>query len=96
MKSEWIIFICLIVVIAIAIFSINKPITKPALVVKVNEQWLDVIALDENKKDETDSSYICRVNFSEDGDIGFKKGQEILIYFDGIIQQTHPASIPRS
>lgn len=57
MKSLWIIFICLIVVSVLAIFSAYKPITQSALVVKVNEKWLDV---------------------------------------NSIIEQTYPASIPRS
>ena len=33
------------------------------------------------------------VGFTNEGNIGFKQGQEILIYFDGMVMESYPAQI---
>lgn len=52
---------------------------KTAVIVKVNEDSLDVMGIE-------DSNDLLTVNFAEEGNIGFKQGQEILIYFNGKIE----------
>ncbi len=58
----------------------NMSRTRNAIIVKVNENSLGVI--EPNSVD----YYMFYVNFAKEGDIGFKKGQEILIYYNGDIQ----------
>ena len=52
---------------------------KTAVIVKVNEDSLDVMGIE-------DSNDLLTVSFAEEGNIGFKQGQEILIYFNGKIE----------
>lgn len=33
------------------------------------------------------------VGFTDEGNIGFKQGQEVLIYFDGMVLETYPAQL---
>ena len=68
----------------------NMANTKRALVVKVNEKSLDVMGIENENNIESD---LISVSFGQEGDIGFKQGQEILIYFDGIIAESFPAQI---
>lgn len=58
--------------------NVNKKAIKEAEVVKVNKDSLDVMGLEDN----TD---LFTVSFSKEGNIGFKEGQEILIYFNGVV-----------
>lgn len=64
----------------------NIASTKSAVVVKVNDKCLDVMGFEHN------NDLYC-VSFASEGNIGFKQGQEILIYYDGIIAQSFPAQI---
>ena len=59
----------------------NKVAIKEAVVVKVNEDSIGVMG----KESEND---LYTVNYSSEGNIGFKQGQEVLIYFNGIIDNT--------
>ena len=68
----------------------NMANTKRALVVKVNEKSLDVMGIENENNIESD---LISVSFGQEGDIGFKQGQEILIYFDGIIAESFTAQI---
>ena len=52
-----------------------------AVVVKVNESSLFA---------ELEEEGLCSVSFGKNGNIGFKKGQEIEIYFDGMINASYP------
>ena len=61
-------------------------LTKRAVVIKVGEKYLDVMGF-EGTHDLYDVSY------EEEGNIGFKKGQEILIYYDGMVLESYPAQI---
>lgn len=38
------------------------------------------------------SNSLYNMGFTEEGNIGFKKGQEVLIYYDGAIQESYPAT----
>lgn len=58
------------------------------LVVGVEEQYLKAVRISDNQIGEE----LC-VYFSEDGDIGFKRGQEVLVYFNGDILTSWPAQI---
>lgn len=57
-----------------------------AVIVQVNENNLMVMPI------ETDIS-LALASFAEEGNIGFKQGQEVLIYHDGFIDCTYPAGI---
>ena len=59
-----------------------------AVVVKVNEKNMLVI-----KKDNT--STLISVGFLEEGNIGYKEGQEIEIYFNGDILESYPEQLGR-
>lgn len=61
--------------------------TMKAIVIKVNENSLDVMECGAGKEG------LCSVKFSEEGNIGFKRGQEVLIYFNGIIAASYPGQI---
>lgn len=57
-----------------------------AIVVRVDEKSMLVL--------ENDSGFgLIRVGFLDEGNIGYKQGQEIAIYFDGIIMTSYPAQI---
>lgn len=64
----------------------NMRATLLAVIVRADEKSLDVMEL--NNKN------LYSVSLGEDGNIGFKQGQEILIYFDGIILESFPGQIP--
>lgn len=55
-----------------------------AVVVKVNEKSLFA---------EVEGAGLCSVSFGRNGNIGFKKGQEIEIYFNGLINASYPGGI---
>lgn len=55
-----------------------------AVVVKVNENSLFA---------EVEGAGLCSVSFGRNGNIGFKKGQEIEIYFNGLINASYPGGI---
>lgn len=68
----------------------NMTFTLSGIVVKVNEKSLDVMGIN-NGEDELNNLY--SVSFAKEGNIGFKEGQEILIYFDGMVLETFPGQI---
>ena len=55
-----------------------------AVVVKVNDNSLLA---------EVEGEGLCSVSFGRNGNIGFKKGQEIEIYFSGLINASYPGGI---
>jgi len=63
----------------------NMSTTMKAVVIKVKENSLMVMGFD--------NIGLCSVSFAEEGNIGFKQGQEILIYFDGMIAASYPGQI---
>ena len=69
-----------------AIENRDKIATKEAIVVKVNDDSIDVMGTD-NEND------LLTVKYSEDGNIGFEQGQEVLIYFNGVIEPVQPKTI---
>ena len=64
----------------------NMKSTKRAVVVKADEKYLGVMGF-ENTND------LYSVSYAEEGNIGFKQGQEILIYYDGTALLSFPAQI---
>ena len=68
----------------------NMTFTLSGIVVKINEKSLDVMGIN-NENDEVNSLY--SVSLAKEGNIGFKEGQEILIYFDGMVLETFPGQI---
>lgn len=81
-----IILICVIGLILLFLTSNNMIATKKAIVVRVYERYLYAYGFDNN---------LYSVSYSNDGDIGFKQGQEILIYFDGMMLTTYPEQISK-
>ncbi|MGN1300936.1 MAG: hypothetical protein ACI4U9_00120 [Clostridia bacterium] len=65
----------------------NMKETKSAVVVKVDENSLSVMGV-ENTSDLFTVSYANEINTE------FKQGQEILIYFDGMVLSSFPGQIP--
>ncbi len=64
----------------------NMLANKKAVIIKVNEKYLDVMGFE-------GASDLYNVSYSSEGNIGFKQGQEILIYFNGTIAESFPAQI---
>ena len=64
----------------------NMKETKSAIVVKVNEKCLSVMGI-ENTSD------LFTVSYANENNIEFKQGQEILIYFDGMVLSSFPGQI---
>lgn len=80
--------ILIIVLFIIGLSIISKEdfrATKKAVVVKVFENSLGVVALN--------GEIMYYVSFAEEGNIGFKPNQEVLIYFDGMVAESYPAQI---
>lgn len=63
----------------------NMAATMRAVVIKVYETGLMAMQIDEN------SSEVISLGIHED--IGFKRGQEILIHYNGMIMETYPAQL---
>lgn len=63
----------------------NKSATMKAVVIKVNEKSLLVMG--------SDNIGLCSVSFAKEGNIEFKQGQEILIYYDGMVATSYPSQI---
>ena len=57
-----------------------------AVVVKVNENSLGVMNIDNRNE-------LLTVGYADQGNIGFKQGQEILIYYDGMVLASFPEQI---
>lgn len=63
--------------------------TTKAVVVKVYDTGMYIIG---------ENNYVdfCSVGFDKRGNIGFKKGQEVLIYYSGFIMQTWPGQLGKA
>ncbi len=97
-KSIAIIIVAIIIILFCVIVNLRSVNTKnanvtisdstsiKAVIVKVNRNSL-IVMQSENDKE------LISVSFSNEGNIGFKEGQEILIDFDGFITLSYPASI---
>lgn len=59
--------------------------TKEGIVMKVDKNSLSII--------ESGTNSLYTISFSKEGNIGFKIGQKVLIYFDGMIAESYPAQI---
>ena len=83
-----IILLVFIVLIAMIYGAIKYYTTQTltAVIVKVNENSLGVMGI---KNEEG----IISVGFGNEGNIGFKEGQEILIYYDGYMLTTYPPQV---
>ena len=64
----------------------NEIFTLRAIVVKVHNNGLTVMGI----KGETG---LISLGFTKEGNIGFKQGQEIIIYFDGTVMESYPAQL---
>lgn len=64
----------------------NMAATIEAVILEVHSSTLTVM-------DISDNNGLTSVSMGEQGNIGYKKGQEIIIYFDGIIITTYPGQI---
>lgn len=129
-KSKWIIIISTIVLVVsiitliFIIYNDNKidTVGLRAIVMRVNEDGLDVMVLQEETQAKNESSNsnldinedtlelsdisevpenntkvsLCRLNFTEEGNIGFKKGQEIIFYFHGMWLDSFPGQVTRT
>ncbi len=60
--------------------------TVKAVVIRVNEKTVSAMGIENIEG-------IFSARFGENGNIGFKQGQEILIYFNGSIMETYPAQL---
>ena len=89
-KTKIILSIVLIVIILIAvIYGVIKyynTATLTAVVVKVYENSLGVMGIRNVKG-------IINVGFTDEGNIGFKEGQEVLMYFNGEILESYPPQL---
>lgn len=65
----------------------NMSATMSAIVVKVAETHLEVMIGEEEE------NYLVIVNFSKEGNIGFKEGQEVLIYYNAAPEVNYPGEI---
>lgn len=85
-RSKKIIIILLAIAIIVILLGVVanyvRKTTIKAVVVKVSESGLLV-----------DDGSLYIVGFTDEGNIGFKPGQEVLIFFDGSIMQTAPAQL---
>lgn len=61
----------------------NMRVKMKAVIVKVNENSLLT----------TNGNSLTIVDFADDGNIGYKQGQEILIYYDGFENSSYPGQI---
>lgn len=69
-----------------AIENRNMIATKRAVILKVNEDYLDVMSTEK-------STDLFTVKYEKNNNLQFSKGQEILIYFNGFIDTLSPIKI---
>lgn len=89
------ILIIAMIMLIILIYNNCKISKLNAVVVKVNENSIDTMIIDENNKN-LEYTSLCSVRLVDKENIGFQKGQELLIYYDGMIEQTYPLQISRN
>lgn len=77
--------------IAIQEYGDNMSRTREAIIVKVSDNNLGVVSYG-TRSDEWYNLYY--VNFAEEGNIGFKVGQEIKFYYTGREEGNSPAYVP--
>ncbi len=65
----------------------NMRVKMKAVIVKVNENSMLVTT------DTKNTNGLMNIGFSDDGNIGYKQGQEILIYYNGMIDSMFPGHI---
>ncbi len=65
----------------------NMKVKLKAVVVKVNENSMLVTT------DTKNTNGLMNIGFADDGNIGYKQGQEILIYYNGMIDSMFPGHI---
>lgn len=75
--------IAVLFAICIGIIEMINPKIR-AVIVKVYDKSLGVMGIQGENK-------LYNIGFADEGNIGFKQGQEILIYSDGIILESYPA-----
>ncbi len=66
----------------------SSDIIMNAVIVRADKNGLMTVTLDDTQK-------LIHIGFTDDGDIGYKQGQEIEIHFDGIIDSMYPARISK-
>lgn len=64
----------------------NINATIRAVVVRVYDNSLMVLGTESTKD-------LYSVSFTDEGNIGFKQGQEVLIYFNGVVMDSYPAQL---
>ena len=80
----------ILLIAVICAFRINNmSATTRAVVVKVNEKSLLAMGIE-------NVTGLFSVGFTDEGNIGFKQGQEILIYFDGMVMESYPAKLGKA
>lgn len=89
------ILIIAMIMFIILIYNNCKNSKLNAVVIKVNENSIDAMIIDEKNKN-LEYTGLCSVRFADEGNMGFQKGQEVLIYYDGMIEQTYPLQILRN
>ena len=87
LKILFIIIVAFIVITLLFFKSSNMSATINAVVIEVYESGLGVMRIDD------ESNSLLNVRFSDKGNIGLKRGQEIKIYFNGIIAASYPGQI---
>lgn len=75
--------IAVLFAICIGVIYVMTPKIR-AVIVKVDDKGLGIMGI---------QGELYNIGFGDEGNIGFKKGQEILIYYDGIILQSYPAQL---
>ena len=88
------IIIVVLIVVGLIFFAlyyarVQKLATLNAVVMEVRENSLSVMEI----KDRAASNSLYTVSFAQEGNIGFKQGQEVLIYFNGTVAESFPAQI---
>lgn len=82
-----IVIILILILIGIVLYNKMQPenmrVKMKAVVVKVNENSLLVM----------DGSSLTIVGFADDGNIGYKQGQEVIIYYNGMVDSMFPGHI---
>lgn len=96
MKKVLKIILLILVLVSLIFLAINYLKTKnnaiattTGVIVKVNEKSLTVMGT-------KNVTGLYTVGFAKEGNIGFEKGQEVLIYFSGIVMESYPAQLGKA
>lgn len=88
-KILFIIIIVILIIFLAYAWCFNRgliPVIKEGVIVKVENKSLLIMDLD-------GSESLTYVMFADEGNIGFKEGQEVRVYFNGIVSATYPGII---